>query len=89
MSIRVHVLVRGTVQGVGFRWVTQRAAQEAGVAGFVRNRPDGTLEAALEGERSAVDRVLEALRTGPADAHVTDVEVQEVPLRDERSFTVR
>ncbi|MCK0115698.1 acylphosphatase [Isoptericola sp. CG 20/1183] len=89
MSIRVHVLVRGAVQGVGFRAAAEHAARDAGVAGFVRNRTDGTLEAALEGERADVDRVLELLRTGPDGAHVTGVEVEQVPLRDERSFAVR
>lgn len=89
MSTRLHVLVHGTVHGVGFRRATERAARRAGVGGYVRNRPDGTLEAALEGEPAAVDRVLELLRTGPPGAHVTDVEVEEVPRRDERSFTVR
>ena len=84
MSTRLHVLVHGTVHGVGFRRATERSEVTALYA------PEhGTLEAALEGEPAAVDRVLELLRTGPPGAHVTDVEVEEVPRRDERSFTVR
>ncbi len=84
----MHVIVHGTVQGVGFRWAVGQGARAAGVGGFVRNRPDGTLEAAVEGDEHAVEDVLRLLRTGPAAAHVTHVDVEQVPLRDQRSFTV-
>ena len=75
--IRRRVIVRGRVQGVFFRETTRHLAEQAGVAGWVRNQPDGTVEAVFEGETDAVERLLEASRTGPPMAEVTDVEVIE------------
>jgi len=67
-----HVIVSGRVQGVWYRGYTQRAASAAGVHGWVRNLPDRRVEAVLQGERTAVERVIELLRTGPPGAAVTD-----------------
>jgi acylphosphatase len=71
----VHVVVAGRVQGVWFRGGTRRAAQDAGVTGWVRNLPDRRVEAVLQGDRAAVERVLAFVREGPAGARVTDVVV--------------
>lgn len=73
--IRKRVIVRGRVQGVGFRWAAQAEAETLGVAGYVRNLPDGTVQAELEGPESAVKRMLEWLHHGPpyADVHGIDV----------------
>ncbi|MGE5248144.1 MAG: acylphosphatase [Verrucomicrobiota bacterium] len=71
----VHVVVSGRVQGVWFRGETQRVAREAGVDGWVRNLPDRTVEAVLQGNRAALERVLAFLRVGPSGARVTDVAV--------------
>ncbi len=73
--VRRRVVVHGRVQGVGFRYSAQRRAVEAGVDGWVRNRGDGTVEAVLEGDAEAVERVLAFLREGPRGAEVTDVRV--------------
>ena len=73
--IRRRVIVSGRVQGVFFRETTRHLAERAGVAGWVRNRPDGTVEAVFEGEWDAVEQVVEACRTGPPMAEVTNVEV--------------
>ncbi|MFD7735637.1 acylphosphatase [Kitasatospora phosalacinea] len=75
--IRRRVLVSGTVQGVFFRDSCRRAAAEAGVAGWVRNLPDGRVEAVFEGEPAAVDRMVAWMRHGPSRAVVERVEVQE------------
>jgi acylphosphatase len=67
--------VHGLVQGVWFRETTRRAAQRHGVAGWVRNRSDGTVEAVLEGREEAVERLVEICRLGPDGARVDRVDV--------------
>jgi acylphosphatase len=69
-------LVGGRVQGVGFRWFVKETAMREGVTGWVRNLHDGRVEALVEGESGAVDRVEQALREGPRSAHVERVGVQ-------------
>lgn len=87
--MRVNVLVSGQVQGVGFRWSTCRAARELGVAGWVRNLPDGRVEAEVEGDRDAVDRTVAWLEHGPSTAAVTGTQVREVPETGESGFEQR
>lgn len=72
---RRRVLVHGRVQGVFFRDTTRRMARQRGVAGWVRNRDDGALEAVFEGEREAVDAMVAFAREGPRGAAVERVEV--------------
>lgn len=74
-QIRAHVFVSGRVQGVFYRDQTQRQANARGVAGWVRNLPDGRVEAVLEGEEKAVQDLLAWCQRGPANAYVTGVEV--------------
>lgn len=73
--IRRRVIVAGAVQGVFFRDTTRRQAEAHGVAGWVRNNPDGTVEAAFEGDADAVERLVEFARNGPARAVVERIEV--------------
>lgn len=72
---RRRVVVHGHVQGVFFRETTKRRAQAAGVAGWIRNRPDGMVEAVFEGEREAVERLVDYVREGPRGARVDWVDV--------------
>jgi len=65
--------VSGRVQGVGFRQFVAETARAEGVSGWVRNRPDGVVEAFLEGEAGAVDRVEQSVRLGPPLARVDEV----------------
>jgi acylphosphatase len=74
--LAIHVTVAGRVQGVGFRYHLQRAAQAAGLDGWCRNRYDGTVEAVLAGSPSQVELVLAWCRHGPAHAEVSDVTVE-------------
>ncbi len=74
---RLRIVVRGRVQGVGFRFFTQREAQRFGVRGWVRNRADGSVEAHLEGDGSAVDALVASVRQGPRHAAVSDLELRE------------
>jgi acylphosphatase len=72
---RRHVTVYGFVQGVGFRFAVERAARSRGVAGWVRNRPEGTVEAVFEGELEAVEALVRLCREGPRGAEVERIEV--------------
>ena len=74
---RRRVIVSGRVQGVFFRDTTRQRAASAGVAGWVRNREDGAVEAVFEGEPGAVDALVEFSRRGPSRAEVDSVEVIE------------
>lgn len=68
--------MRGLVQGVNYRWFTQRRATDLGLTGFVRNLTDGSVHVTVEGERAIIDQLLEALRVGPAAAVVESVQVE-------------
>jgi len=70
---RVHLVIRGRVQGVGFRWFAASRAQAVHVAGFVRNLPDGSVEVEAEGAREVLVRLVSELSRGPSSAIVTDV----------------
>jgi len=74
--VRYRVLVSGRVQGVFFRDACRRMAREQGVAGWVRNLPDGQVEAVFEGRPEDVDRLVAWARRGPSRAAVADVAVQ-------------
>ncbi len=87
--IRRRVVVHGRVQGVFFRGATEERARLAEVDGWVRNRRDGTVEAAFEGTVEAVDALVQFCREGPSWAQVDRVEVSDEPPRGERSFQVR
>lgn len=85
--IRLRVVVEGRVQGVWYRQSCQREAVSHGVAGWVRNNDDGTVEAVLEGDPESVVHVLAWMRTGPPRAVVTGVKTFEEVPRNERGFT--
>ena len=72
---RRHVLIYGFVHGVGFRFAVEREARSRGVAGWVRNRPDGTVEAVFEGEPDEVESLVGFCRHGPRGAQVERVDV--------------
>ncbi len=76
---RRHVVVHGFVQGVGFRFAVERAAASRAVSGWVRNRPDGAVEAVFEGERDDVEALVDFCRRGPRGAEVERVEVSTEP----------
>jgi acylphosphatase len=75
MNKRAHVFVSGFVQGVSFRWYTIERARQRSVAGWVRNLPDGRVEAVFEGKKEDVAWMVEWCHEGPRSARVTDVEV--------------
>ena len=88
-DVRCRAVVSGRVQGVYYRDTCQRVAAGLGVRGWVRNRSDGTVEVVAEGERSAVDALLDWCRQGPPRAQVVGIEVTDEPVAAERGFRVR
>lgn len=90
MGVRAHVIFRGRVQGVFFRASTKEVAQREGVRGWVRNRPDGSVEAVFEGPEAKVVKVIELCRTSFPRAWVdsADVEMSEAQGMF-KSFEVR
>ncbi|ACX52884.1 acylphosphatase [Ammonifex degensii KC4] len=89
-QVRAHVIVHGKVQGVYFRASTLEKAREEGVTGWVRNRPDGTVEAVFEGEEERVKRMIAWCHQGPPWAEVERVEVNWEDWRGEfTDFTIR
>ena len=91
MSTRVarNVVISGRVQGVFFRHGMRRQATRHGISGWVRNRPDGTVQAHLEGAPDAVAAVVLWCRTGPRGAEVEDLQVTAVEPEGEDRFFVR
>ena len=90
MPVRAHVYVSGLVQGVFFRWHTREEALRLGVKGWVRNLPDGRVEAVFEGEKEAVEQMLEFCRRGPPGAEVENVEVRwEKPTGEFSTFKIK
>jgi len=86
---RVRVVVRGIVQGVGFRYHTQQQARALGLTGFVRNTRDGSVEVEAEGDPEQVDALIAWVRSGPQHAAVETTEVEELsPVLAERSFEI-
>jgi acylphosphatase len=87
--IRKRLLISGRVQGVFFRDTCQRLAAQQGVYGWVRNLPDGRVEAVFEGPDDRVDRLVTWAYQGPRDARVTDVKVREEPPEGLSGFAIR
>lgn len=87
---RVHARVRGRVQGVAYRASTRYEASRLGLAGWVRNMPDGSVELEAQGPSDIVEQLLGWCRTGPSLAHVTSVDVDELPIEQSAAnFEVR
>ena len=86
---RVHVFVSGSVQGVFFRYEARERARSRGLSGWVRNLPDGRVEAMFEGPEDAVQAMVEWCRHGPPGAEVTDIEAIAEDPEDLEGFDVR
>jgi acylphosphatase len=89
MTVRKRVRAHGRVQGVFFRDSTRQRAEAAGVAGWIANRPDGTVEAVFEGDDDAVERLVAWMREGPRGASVSRTEVNEAEPEGLRGFDIR
>jgi acylphosphatase len=90
LRVARRYVISGRVQGVGFRYFTAAAAAREGLHGWVRNLPDGRVEATVEGESEAVERFERAVRQGPPGARVEHVEVDHtVPGARDTGFVVK
>jgi acylphosphatase len=89
MMIGRHIRLTGLVQGVFFRAWAQGHARELGISGWIRNCPDGSVEAHLTGEEDAVARMIERLRRGPSNARVEDLVVEDSQPESVGRFEVR
>jgi acylphosphatase len=76
--IRAHLIIKGRVQGVGYRATTSRRASQLNVKGWVKNLPDGSVEAILEGDETAVNKLIKWCSRGPTKARVRDVQVEKM-----------
>lgn len=89
----LSVLITGKVQGVGYRWWTRQTALELGLAGWVRNQPDGSVAALFVGRPDRIDAMLRACRKGPPTAVVSRIEEQPVKTEDKvfnvQGFTIQ
>ena len=88
MNVRAHALISGRVQGVSYRAACREEADARGLTGWVRNLPDGGVEAAFEGAESAVKEMIEWCRRGPPLASVKDVAVTWESSQGERGFRI-
>lgn len=84
----VHIIISGRVQGVGYRAWTEREALARGLAGWVRNRLDGSVEALFAGDEEAVESILASCRRGPHAARVVDIEVSDADVPANPGFSV-
>ncbi len=88
MATAVRVRIRGLVHGVSFRASMAQIASDVGVRGWVRNLPDGSVEAFLEGDERKVRKVLDWAKFGPPRARVDKVEVEPTAPRNHRDFRI-
>jgi acylphosphatase len=88
--VRVHIIVTGRVQGVGFRYFVATRARELGLTGTVRNLPTGQVEITAEGDAAALETLIGAVRSGPPGSRVRDLEVRwdDAPAR-QMEFLIR
>ena len=90
MNERLEAIVRGYVQGVGFRLFVVRRATQLGLAGWTSNEPDGSVRVVAEGSPAALDALQAALRAGPAGANVERVDANRLPsVSGLRGFSIR
>ncbi len=90
MEAAVHIVVKGVVQGVGFRWFVLQLATRLGLQGYVRNRFGGEVEIVAEGDRSLLEALICEVKTGPRSAHVSGLVLEwQNPSREYSRFEVR
>lgn len=90
MDAAAHIVVRGRVQGVGYRYYVHRHAAKLGLSGYIRNLYNGDVEVEVEGIRSLIDQLIGLLKLGPRSAEVSDVQVEwKEPTKLHSGFAIR
>ncbi|MGH2567454.1 MAG: acylphosphatase [Bacteroidota bacterium] len=90
MLVGTRIVVRGLVQGVGFRYFVLRHASRLGLNGYVQNLYNGDVEIEVEGDRSLVEELIKDVKAGPRAAHVADLQIEwKTPDRKFRAFEIR
>ena len=90
MEICAHILVKGVVQGVGFRWFVEREANNLGLKGYVRNVFSGEVEIEAEGERGLIEELIIKLKIGNRSSNVTDVQLRWLDFENKfKNFQIR
>ena len=84
-----HLIVSGMVQGVGFRYYTERLALSKQIKGWVRNLSDGTVEMVAQGNEDPLSAFIDEIRKGPGFSRVDEVNIQEQPLESFSNFKIR
>lgn len=84
-----HIRVTGQVQGVFYRAWAQGQARELAISGWIRNCPDGSVEAHIQGDESAVSRMIDRMRSGPSNARVDDIDVEQAAAEPTGRFELR
>jgi acylphosphatase len=82
MQVRVHVVVSGLVQGVGFRYFAYNKAKNLTLTGYVRNLYSGGVEIEAEGDRSLIEEFLKQVKVGPRAAHVADMKIEWIKCKE-------
>lgn len=85
---RLHLTATGRVQGVGYRWFVRQLAEELGLAGWVRNRQDGTVEAEAEGSAAALNELVTRMRTDNPAARVDEIVTRPIPVKGGSGFRI-
>ena len=90
MEVGVHIIVRGVVQGVGFRFFVHRVARELNLRGYVRNLYDGSVEIEAEGERGLIEELIKRVKVGPPLSSVRDLKIEWKKYQNKyNSFEIR
>ena len=89
MIKRIHVRIAGTVQMVSFRYYTKYEADLLGLNGWVKNNPDGKVEAVFEGEEDKIKKITEFCKKGPSSATIEDVKITEETPENIKGFGIR
>jgi acylphosphatase len=89
MKEATHIIVRGRVQGVWFRAGTKEKADQLGLLGWVKNRPEGTVEIHTEGKKQLLDKFITWCRIGTPAAYVTSLDIEKVMVQEYKSFEIQ
>ncbi len=90
MQVCAHIIVKGMVQGVGFRYFVHKRATQIGLTGYAKNLENGNVEVKAEGERSLIEELIKEIKVGPRMSHVSDIFVDWKPFEQNfTEFTIR